>query len=381
MRCLCVITSLPLGGAEKSLYRLINHSLNSVEYLVVSLDAPKEMENAFRDIGVDVINLNLKSFRNIFPAYKNFRQIIKDWEPNVIYCWMYHAMLFGTLSKIHYHKIPIIWGVRHNNLQFKYNKITTVLLGNLLGYLSKFAHAIVYCSAESLKLHTKLGYRPKMIAELIENGFDKQEFSMTSSLPSERKKDTRKKYFQNTMNDSTVVAICCRFDPLKRFDLFMEMAKEILDRDLYRVQFCLVGSGVVAERKNLLSRLPRKYEEHFHFQDQQSDIPELLTTFDVLVQCSQSESFPNIIAEAMLSEIAVVATKVGQTEIIVRDCGYLVASNDVNGLTKCVVDLIADPQLRIDLGKRARIRISEEFSINETIKRHLDLFEKIKCAD
>ena len=254
-------------------------------------------------------------------------------------------------------------------------------MGKLLAYFSKFTHGIVYCSAESLKLHTALGYRPKIVVEIIENGFDKKEFFSSSTLSSKIKEDTRKKYFQNKMSDSVVVAMCCRFDPLKRFDVFVKMAKDILDANLNRVQFCLVGSGVVVEKENLLKGLPRKYVEYFHFLDQQADIPELLTSFDILVQCSQSESFPNIVAEAMLSEIVVVATKVGQTEVIVKDCGFLVSVDDTDGLTKCLLDLIFDPQLRMDLGKRARLRISEEFSVVETVRRHLDLFEKIKCAD
>ena len=58
-RVICLITSLPIGGAEKSLLRLIKNSMDEVDYLVVSLDSKRDIEEKFYEFGVDVHNLNI----------------------------------------------------------------------------------------------------------------------------------------------------------------------------------------------------------------------------------------------------------------------------------------------------------------------------------
>ncbi len=85
-------------------------------------------------------------------------------------------------------------------------------------------------------------------------------------------------------------------------------------------------------------------------------VAELIAGADILVLPSFIENLPLSIVEGMASGLAIVATPVGAVEDIVHDgkTGLLVPPGDVDALTRALTRLVADRELRLNLGAAAR---------------------------
>jgi len=89
---------------------------------------------------------------------------------------------------------------------------------------------------------------------------------------------------------------------------------------------------------------------------------------DVVVLTSLWEGLPCVFAEAMASELPVVATNVdGALEAIVdSETGFLHEPHDVDAMAKSVLELVNDEKLRRTMGKRGKNRVME-FDIGTSV--------------
>jgi glycosyltransferase involved in cell wall biosynthesis len=84
-----------------------------------------------------------------------------------------------------------------------------------------------------------------------------------------------------------------------------------------------------------------------------------------------AESFGNSVLEAMIWEMPVIATawRGVQDLVVDQETGYLVPIQDARAAAEKASLLIADPALRIRLGKRGRERFLQEFTLEKHLKR------------
>lgn len=85
---------------------------------------------------------------------------------------------------------------------------------------------------------------------------------------------------------------------------------------------------------------------------------------DVLVLPSRSDPFPTVIREAMFFGLPCIASDIwAMPEMIVDgETGYLVPSEDSSALADRLEKLLGDPDLRVRMGKAARLRAEQMFS-------------------
>ena len=380
LRCLCVITSLPLGGAEKSLLRLVRNSSHTVDYMIISLDSRRDLESEFENIGASVINLDINNFFSAASGLFRLVRAVKTWNPDMLYYWMYHAMFFSVAVKIVCPKIPIIWGIRHNNLDLKLNKLGTVFIARILAKFSFITKKVVYCSNESSDLHFKIGYKASK-SVLIENGFDYKEFTHKDSLPSAYILSLRHKYFPLVNADSILIGCCARYDPLKRFENFISTAERLIHEGCTNITFCLVGEGLPERQNQLLKDIPIKERNFFRFVGATKNIDEIFQCLDILIQTSFSESFPNVIPEAMLCGAAIIATDVGQTSHIMGSEGVLVPPDDIDSNVTALKKLLSNPEKIKFLQKKGANRVREKFGVDDLVAANIKMFREVLCAD
>jgi glycosyltransferase involved in cell wall biosynthesis len=100
------------------------------------------------------------------------------------------------------------------------------------------------------------------------------------------------------------------------------------------------------------------------------DMVAALSAADVVVHPSMKEIFPNAVGEAMSCGCAVIAAEAGGTgELLGSDglTGVLVPPGNPQALADAVQLLLADSDLRAEMGAAARRRIEEEFPLNRMI--------------
>jgi glycosyltransferase involved in cell wall biosynthesis len=85
---------------------------------------------------------------------------------------------------------------------------------------------------------------------------------------------------------------------------------------------------------------------------------------DIYVSPSRTEGFPNVVAEAMATGLAVVATNVGGTAEVLGNTGLLVENEDARAIADHLRRLAEDEELRDAVGAASRVRCSEQFTVD-----------------
>jgi glycosyltransferase involved in cell wall biosynthesis len=97
-----------------------------------------------------------------------------------------------------------------------------------------------------------------------------------------------------------------------------------------------------------------------------------LPAVDVLVlgSAAQSEGTPTVIIEGMSIGLPVLATRVGGVPELVDDgvTGYLVEPGDVAAMSQRMRQLASDAGMRSAMGRRAREKADESFTLEETLR-------------
>jgi glycosyltransferase involved in cell wall biosynthesis len=86
-----------------------------------------------------------------------------------------------------------------------------------------------------------------------------------------------------------------------------------------------------------------------------------------------------VVIEAMACRKPVVATKVGGIPEIVEDGknGILVEANNPNALTKAILSVLKDENLRKSLATNGYMRVSSKFRCEHTGSKYENLFSKL----
>lgn len=108
------------------------------------------------------------------------------------------------------------------------------------------------------------------------------------------------------------------------------------------------------------------------------DMPALLATCHVVCLPSYREGLPKSLIEAAAAGLPIVTTDVPGCRAVVRDGdnGFLVARGDVEALVEALERVIANPELRRQMGTRGRARAEQEFGLDAVIRQTLALYRE-----
>jgi len=215
------------------------------------------------------------------------------------------------------------------------------------------------------------GYAPSKIA-VIRNGVDLTRFDNPPSPVNMRRE-------LGLPDDTPIVGVVSRLTRLKGLEQFLEAAAIVRSR-VPTVRFVVVGETNPMDRQYL--RDLQEYAarcgvaEYVTFTGLRSDVPEVLASFTVSVMPSLNEALSNVVLESMAAGTPTVATRVGGTPEAVIDgvTGILVPPADSGALADAIVHLLNDPQLAAHLGRAARSRIADQFSVRRMVRTTEDLY-------
>lgn len=103
-----------------------------------------------------------------------------------------------------------------------------------------------------------------------------------------------------------------------------------------------------------------------------AEVPVVLASADLVVQPSVWETFGMVVVEAMAAGRAVLASDDPAHREVLGDCGRYHPVGDPAALAAAIRELLGDPTLRSDLGRRAAVR-ARRFDHDTTLDRYLDL--------
>ena len=114
------------------------------------------------------------------------------------------------------------------------------------------------------------------------------------------------------------------------------------------------------------------------------DMPGVYAHSHIVCLPSYREGLPKSLLEAASCARPIVTTNVPGCRDVVRDGdnGLLVAARDAAALANALARLLADPEMRIRLGQRGRVRVLNEFSQERIVAQVLALYrEVLSCIE
>lgn len=201
---------------------------------------------------------------------------------------------------------------------------------------------------------------PSQNIKVIYNGVDRGVFSPSPSA--------------NRNIRPTVVTVA-RVDPVKDLVTLIRSAAIVKER-IPDVRLIVYGSVSVPEyyEECLALRKEMGLEETFIFAGHTNDVPSAYRSGDVITLCSVTEAFPYSVVEAMMSGKPVVATDVGGVKEAVGDCGIVVKPRRPDQLARALIMLLEDLEMRVSLGKEARERALNYFTIERALELYLSSY-------
>ncbi len=366
-----VITGLDTGGAETMLYRLLA-AAGSAESKpeVISLTDIGPVGRKIAELGIPVRALGMKRRVPSPLAFLRLAFWLERSRPDVVQTWMYHADLLGGLAAYGAGRRNIVWNLR--TAEALRQKGSTLAAMRICAAMSRWLPSRIVCVAEAGKqAHIAFGYDAARMV-VIPNGLDADEFDASAS-------DTAALRTKCGLTaDDTVIGWVARFHPDKGHDNLVKAAALVVAAHP-RAKFLLVGRGCDAGNATLRAWIDdRGLGERFVLLGQRDDVPVCLSAMDVFCMPSNTEGFPNALAEAMAMGLPSVATNVGDAAILAGDAAVLVEPRDERALARGLMDVLAlSAEERRRLGQRAKTRVSVEFSIARTAGRFRTLYEDV----
>jgi len=117
------------------------------------------------------------------------------------------------------------------------------------------------------------------------------------------------------------------------------------------------------------------------FTGRREDVPRLMMALDVLALPSLWEGFGLVLLEAMAAGKPIVASRVSAIPEIVADgeTGLLVPPRDVKALAQALLALLHDPQRATEMGRRGRLRLEQEFTVERMVSQTEAAYEKVRA--
>ena len=373
MKIVYIITDVSIGGAQMMLYKLLSRmSRERFTPVVVSLMGQGTVGDRIEALDIPVYTIEMKSGKPTPASIWRLIRTVRQLKPDLIQGWMYHGNLAGQLTRGFVPKpVPVLWSVRNSLYSLGYEKSITETLIQLCAKLSYLPNKVIYNSKISAKQHEKVGYCTDK-SVVIPNGFETEIFT-----PSEEAVSYVRRELAIPLN-TLLIGLIGRYHPVKDHPTFLQAAALLLKNypDL-TVQFVLSGAEVDCDNQSLCGLVKELgLVDRIHLLGERQDIPRLTAALDIASCSSYTEAFPNVIGEAMSCGVPCVVTDVGDSAWIVGNTGRVVPPRNPEALANAWKELIDQgAEGREVLGKAARARIIEYFSIDSVVAQYESLYE------
>ncbi|ALA60771.1 glycosyltransferase [Nitrospira moscoviensis] len=326
MKILFLIRSLESGGAERQLVVLARGLRQRGHDVAVAVFYPGgPLEDELKEDDVPIHSLEKRGRWDVLGFLTRLIQTVRRERPDVLHSYI--SNLVTVPVQPFCPGTRIVWGVRSSHLDFDRYDWLFRFSHKLSCRLARSADLIIANSHAGRRGHVADGY-PAQKTAVIPNGIDTARFRRN---PAARERIRRE---WGISRDEELIGLVGRLDPMKDHETFLRAAAQ-LSHVRPAVRFVCVGDGPSAYRAALQGRTGALgLSDRLLWAGMRSDMANVYSALDLLVNCSYGEGFSNVIGEAMACGVPCVATDVGDSRLIVGSMGALVPPKDPMALMK-----------------------------------------------
>jgi len=384
IKILRIITRLNIGGPSIHV-SLLTKGLDPKRFRSILVsgsvsDLEGDMSYVARNLGVKPVVLpSLRreiSLLNDLKTLISLLKIITKERPDIVHT---HTAKAGTLGRIavfihnrfHGKKVFVVHTFHGHVLHGYFSRLKSQMFIWAERLQARVADAIIVISkSQRTELSGKYRIAPVEKFRTVRLGFDLQAFSSTATL---------RGHFRKRIGvgpDVVLIGIVGRLVEIKNHQMFLDAAERIIRMGWdIPVKFVIVGDGELRQTLTTYSGI-HGLADHFIFCGWVRDLPQVYADMDILVLTSINEGTPVSIIEAMASSVPVISTDAGgvrdllgmaRTDLVgdrfeICQRGVMCRQRDVDGLTRGIQFILANPHLRREICKAARSFVMRDYS-------------------
>ncbi|WP_026894644.1 glycosyltransferase family 4 protein [Clostridiisalibacter paucivorans] len=369
MRVLHLISGGDTGGAKTHVLTLLKELNKQIDAQLLCI-----MEGVFtkeaKEMGIPITIMLQKKRYNIFIVRKMIK-FINDNNFDILHCHGARANFLAILLKP-WIKIPII---------------TTIHSDYKLDFTNDRYKQLFYTPINSLALRGISYYIAVTEAfkdMLVDRGFDEDviyEVYNGISFNDESDLLTKREFFQkyniSLEEDVLYIGSVARLHPVKGIDVFLKGAVEVI-KNYPMARFVVAGEGPDRKKYEYFIEKNNLTDKVFLL-GHVEDIVSFYNAIDINVLASYSESFPYALLEGGRQKKPTVSSSVGGISKMIDhgENGFLFQPGDYKSMSKYLLTLIKDEELRLKIGKAFYEKIKNDFSSGKMAERHIEIYKEI----
>ncbi|MBW6496935.1 MAG: glycosyltransferase [Bacteroidales bacterium] len=375
IRVLRILNRFNLGGPTYNAAYLTRYLPPEFETMLLGgKNDPTEKNSEFipNQLGIKPLILDDMrrelSAQSDWRAYRQIRQIMKDFQPHIVHT---HASKAGALGRMAANslKVPIILHTFHGHVFDAYfSHLKASFYKSVERRLASLSTGIIAISdAQQFDLSHKYKICPEEKIRVIPLGFDLSRFRENQT---EKRKAFREKHL--IADDEIAIGIVGRLVPIKNHDLFLEALKILKGKSGSKIRAFIVGDG---ESRTHIEHKARQLDLDFTdwntrpqkafltFTGWITEMDQVNAGMDIIALSSLNEGTPVSLIEAQAAEKPIVSTNVGGiSNVVVPDkTAFLTASNDPSGFAEKLLLLAKNGELRKQMGDGGWAMVGQKF--------------------
>ena len=287
----------------------------------------------------DVIHLHLPDpFNSLFALIAS---LLKR-KPLVV---TYHA---DIIKDRWYHKIFKFFYGFFQNLVLSQSKI-------IIATSPDYAHG-----SETLK-----NFRGKL--KIVPNFVDEKKFN-----PDVKSEKVKRKY---RLKNKKVILFLGRLIPYKGVSYLIKAFPDV-KKNIKNAKLVIAGYGPLEKE---LKRMGKRMKDVLFITPTDDEVPALYNASDVFVlpSITRQEAFGIVLLEAMSSSVPCITTRISGMPFVISDTGILVEPENSEDLSAAILKILSNENLAQELGRKARMRVEENFTRKRVIEKLLQIYEEI----
>jgi len=349
MKVLILFSSSGIGGAERSLTRMVSNNKN--------LDLTYELATFSQD--GDWLqwsnSLDLKStcFDNSF--FKTVKYIQKN-NPDCIYIIGFRLSVYLRFLKFLFPKTKLIQGVR-------WNPESNVSLDKFFRFVERYFSFLLtsYISNSEAAKRTMVNF-----------GINKNKISVIHNGINSHSNQGKKTHHNRIISVANL-------NPRKGYIEFLSVVEKVVEQ-FPDVEFLFIGRDDMDETINKKMR-ERGLDKNVKCMGFQSDISQYMQQSQIFVLPSlYGEGCPTTILEAFMYKMCVVAYKIDGIPELVDDQknGLLFELGHESQMADGIIDLLRHPLKAEEMGNVGHEKISSHFLMDDMLSKHNNFFLGVK---
>ncbi|MBI4248199.1 MAG: glycosyltransferase [Elusimicrobia bacterium] len=359
-KVLYVTTSTNVGGAEKTLFLLASR-LDRRQFEVPEVVCLKPLgpyAEKLKQAAIPVETLSM----NWIPTPMDFLALLEKLQaarPQIVHAFLYRAIQLCRLAK----SVGRLSFKLVSSPRVHYRSRAPVLRWLDRSVKNQDDLMVSESMASRKYVLESMGYAAAKVTTIY-NGVEAGAWSRSQ----QGRADIRSRF---GVADGDVLLGCVgRFHEQKGQRHLIRAVKSLADRKA-AVKCLFIGDG--PDRARMQEKVARwGLSERIFFAGEQMDMRLWLSAMDIFVLPSLWEGTPNVVMEAMVMRLPVIATRVDGVQELIRhgETGWLVSPADPKAIVKAVENLILQPTLAQAAGHRARAYAERHFDVGRMVKEY-----------